>query len=33
MPAQIRTFGSTTWILVLIVVLLTVFAGLLYVAE
>lgn len=33
MPAPIRTLPWNTWIVVLVVVLLTLLAGLLYVAE
>ena len=33
MAAGIRTLGWTTWIVVLVVVVLTLVAGLLYVAE
>jgi hypothetical protein len=33
MSAQIRSFGWTTWIVVFVVVLLTLLAGLLYVAQ
>jgi hypothetical protein len=33
MPAEIRTFGWSTWVVVLIVVALILAAGLLYVAE
>jgi hypothetical protein len=33
MPAPVRTFGWATWVIVLIVVLLTLLAGLLYLAE
>lgn len=33
MPTQVRTFGWATWVVVLVVVLLTLLAGLLYVAE
>jgi hypothetical protein len=33
MAAGIRTFGWMTWIVVVVVVLLTLVAGLLYVAE
>lgn len=32
MAAGIRTFGSTTWVVILVVVLLILVAGLLYVA-
>jgi hypothetical protein len=33
MPTQVRTFGWATWVIVLIAVLLTLLAGLLYLAE
>ena len=33
MPTQVRTFGWATWVVVLVAVLLTLLAGLLYVAE
>lgn len=33
MPTQVRTFGWATWAIVFVVVLLTLLAGLLYVAE
>jgi hypothetical protein len=32
-PVRFRTFGWATWVVVLVVVLLTLLAGLLYVAE
>jgi hypothetical protein len=33
MPAEIRTFGWATWVVVLVVVAVILAAGLLYVAE
>lgn len=33
MSPQIRTFGWATWVIVLVVVLLTLLAGLFYVAQ
>ena len=33
MPTQIRTSGWSTWVIVVVVVLLTLLAGLLYLAE
>jgi hypothetical protein len=33
MPAETRTFGWATWVVVLVVVALILVAGLLYVAE